>query len=334
MAGIANDRVKPTTQRPRGIFSGRVVVNTRICTEHYLLTLLMPADFPASAPGQFMQLECRDHEATCDNHYQVLEWSPGQARPPMHDPDFLAGVAYLRRPFSIAGRRTLADGKQEIDIIHRVVGRGTRYLESLARDAEVSVLGPLGNGFVLPQNMDLALLVGGGVGIPPMFYLAQAVHAAGKRAVGFVGAQRKDLVPLTISPCSPAPAADGSPVLNATEFADHGFPTVISTDDGSLGYKGFVTGALAAFLEKSTQIARERTVVFCCGPTPMMKATAAVAHKYGVAAQVSLEQPMACGMGTCQSCVVRFYEDAASDEWRYKLTCTDGPVFDARQLRW
>ncbi len=361
MAGLINERVKPVGDSPRGTYDARVVQNVRICTDHYRLTLGL-GRFPASTPGQFVQIECRGAEgggsgggggnsefriqnSELATEYRAIEWGPGLSRPALHDPDFLKATAYLRRPFSIAARRENG-GAVEIDIIHRVVGRGTHWMETLERGQEVSVIGPLGKGFRIPEQLELALLVGGGVGIPPMIYLAEAVHRAGKRAVAFVGAQRKDLVPLTISPCSPAASGEGEPVLNATEFADYGFPTVVSTDDGSMGTKGFVTGALRKFIEKLKSNSEFRiqnselagVVVYCCGPTPMMKATAKVCAELGVVCQVSLEQPMACGMGTCQSCVVKWRgldaERLAEGEWKYKLTCTDGPVFDSRELAW
>ena len=344
MAGLANDRVKPAATSPRGRYNANVVSNLRLCAEHYKLVLAVPG-FPASTPGQFVQIQCADEELPVE--YVERQWEPGKALD-LYDSDFRQPNAYLRRPFSIAGRRTRPDGVSEIDIIQRVVGKGTRWLESLADGAEVSLLGPLGNGFEVRDDIGLALLVGGGVGIPPMFYLAEVLHRQGIRAIGFVGAQRRELVPLTISPCSPAPSAEGEPVLNATEFADFGFPTVVTTDDGSMGMKGFVTGALRRLLEKQATghgpRATGKVVVFCCGPTPMMRATAMVAAEFGVECQVSLEQPMACGMGTCQSCVVRVRtgssqeQEASSQkgegEWVYKLTCTDGPVFDSRELMW
>ena len=349
-----NDRVFPLPERPRGQYDATVVQNVRICTDHYRLTLGL-SEFPPSAPGQFLQLDCTEQNNDDPNsafsvQRSAFVWGPGEKRPALLDPDFAGPRAYLRRPFSIAARREIG-GHVEIDVIHRVVGRGTRRLEHLHNGEHVSVLGPLGQGFWIPAELRLGLLVGGGVGIPPMIYLAESMQRAGRNAVAFVGAQRKDLVPLTISPCSPAPSADGTPVLNATEFADHGYPTVVATDDGSLGLKGFVTEALRKFLEKLKGNSEFRTqnselgavVVFCCGPTPMMKATAKVCADFGVTCLVSLEQPMACGMGTCQSCVVKWkgmnsalstQHSALDSEWKYKLTCTDGPVFDSRELLW
>lgn len=333
-ADLTDARLTPQTpgsRGQRGIFAARVVRNQLICTDHYRLTLRLAA-FPACKPGQFLQLTCRAPEA---QQYQVHElcWEPGQKPPTILNHELTERNAFLRRPFSIAGRHDDANGVT-IEVIHRVVGRGTGYLSHLHEGETIDLLGPLGNGFDLPANLEVALLVGGGVGIPPMFYMAETLAARDIKAVGFVGAQRKDLVPLTIAPCAPAPSPEGDPVLNAAEFAESGYPTVITTDDGSMGMKGFVTAALQRFIDKNPSLPRERTVVFVCGPTPMMRATAAVAEKAGIPCQVSLEQPMACGMGTCQSCVIRVKQDTAPDGWVYKLTCTDGPVFDSRLLKW
>ncbi len=316
----------------RGTYLGHVAANRLICTEHYRLTVRLP-EFPSSWPGQFVQIACEPGE---DDQYAApreMQWEPGQPRPAVCDRDFLGALPYLRRPFSIAKRVDLADGSAAIDIIHRVVGKGTRYLQSLRQGDPLSVLGPLGKGFSIAENLELGLLVGGGVGIPPMFYLAEAMAAVGKPAVAFVGAQRADLVPLMFSSDGSPPSVDAQPVINAEEFAKYNFPTVISTDDGSMGFKGFVTGALARFFEQRPNLDRNKVVVYCCGPTPMMKATAKVATQFGFRCQVSLEQPMACGMGTCQSCVIRYQPPTAAD-WVYKLTCTDGPVFDSADISW
>ncbi len=362
----STNRLKPTSQSPRGLFPATVLRNLRICTDHYRLTLLLPY-FPPSRPGQFVQLDCAlppDHAPA----YTSFEWGGdlGQkgaagnesSRPVLLDPDFASPQAYLRRPFSIAARRDLPSdpspltpdpsvgGACELDLIHRVVGKGTRHLASLTPAETLSVIGPLGNGFALPDDLQLALLVGGGVGIPPMFYLAESVKAAARNAVAFVGAQRAELVPLTFPSTSHAPSPDGSPILNASEFAAHAFPTVITTDDGSLGMKGFVTQALTKFLQnlppalspQSADLRTNKVVIFCCGPTPMMKATAQVAAAFHIPCQVSLEQPMACGMGTCQSCVIKWHGAGPTalpeGEWKYKLTCTDGPVFNPNELTW
>jgi dihydroorotate dehydrogenase electron transfer subunit len=323
----------------RGRFISRVVANRAICQEHFLLTVAVEG-FPRSVPGQFLQIDCTapgaEENPPPAAHPIPFEiaWSPTEGAPAaaLHDPDLLEARAFLRRPFSIGGRRDGASGRSELDVIYRVIGKGTRHLESLVPGGEVSLLGPLGHGFVIPDDLDEALLVGGGVGIPPMLYLAEALHQRGKTAVAFIGAQRATLLPIQRDPAiAPPSGTNATPTRCVTDFARYGFPSVITTDDGSLGLRGFVTQALDTFLAGPKAGKR---IVYCCGPTPMMRATAAVCARHGVVCQVSLEQPMACGMGTCQSCVIRWKPNIARAEWVYKLTCTDGPVFEAREIVW
>lgn len=379
--------ITPPAAQPRivrGRFLGRVLRNDLLCPEHYYLTLVV-RDFPASVPGQFIQLSCTPnddfgreggissrHDATAQRASaggvdfsadtpRELEWRVGGGVELRNDPDLARARAFLRRPFSLAGRRELlpppphaaavvaakGGGETELDIIYRVYGKGTRHLETLRAGDEVSLLGPLGHGFVIPKDLGLGLLVGGGVGIPPMFYLAEALHAAGKKGLAFIGAQRRTLLPVALD-TGIAPTHTGTPNACTTDFARYGFASVITTDDGSVGMKGFVPEALDRYLAEALEhLPQEKIVVYCCGPTPMMRATAAVAAKHAVVCQVSLEQPMACGMGTCQSCVIRWRPKpeaaalqvvhgttAEGTGWVYKLTCTDGPVFDVREIVW
>jgi dihydroorotate dehydrogenase electron transfer subunit len=336
-----NERLKPSRESPRGAFVATVKENRALCTAHYRLTLALP-HFPPSAPGQFIQLDCRDPHADPDHSPQTprtFDWPPQGPRPTLDDPDFAAPLAYLRRPFSIADCRYLPDGSAELDVIHRVVGRGTQLLAGLHTGERLSLLGPLGNGFPMPQDLQLACLIGGGVGIPPMLYLAKALAARGCHMVAVLGAQRRDLLPVTLIPPPHAPETStaGTPVMNVQELLPHQCPAIITTDDGSLGMKGFVTDALRRFLQaRRNGPGLAGVVAYCCGPTPMMKATARVAADFGVTCCVSLEQPMACGMGTCQSCIIKFRPHTAPAEvdWKYRLTCTDGPVFDSRDILW
>lgn len=317
--------------RRRGEFSAMVTGNHQLCREHYRLALRVE-NFPPSVPGQFVEILC--DLQTHQHEPRELEWQPGHKPPSPGEQYLTTDLPYLRRPFSIAGRR---DGPgrtwTDLDIIHRVVGKGTGILETLRPGDRVSILGPLGKGFRISANLKNALLVGGGVGIPPMIYLAEKVSRFGINAIAFAGAQKGDLVSLTLPPTAPLPQADAIPVLNTAEFSAFGVPTVIATDDGSLGFAGFVTQALEKFLTSHPDMNRDNTVIYCCGPTPMMKATSLVANRFDIACQVSLEQPMACGMGTCQSCVIKFRVPESSD-WVYKLTCTDGPVFDSADIIW
>jgi dihydroorotate dehydrogenase electron transfer subunit len=370
----------------RDQFPSRVVANVPLCREHFRLVLRVDASFPPTEPGQFVQISCRppDGEYACERE---VDWPAG--RPPE-----LAGceldrpLALLRRPFSLAGRRDTAAGV-ELDIIHRVIGVGTDWLSRLRPGDAVDVLGPLGNRFQLPPAGALALLVGGGVGIPPMIYLAERL--AGRPAVVFSGALTRDLLPLTIEDSHARPPGPESvePLLNVAEFTRHGIPAVISTDDGCYGFRGYVTQALERYLDSvggsgqwavgSRQSAewgvggREvggadrpitsrsalptpntqpptsslptahcplPTVIYTCGPEPMMKRVAQIAAERGLECQVAVERAMACGMGTCQSCCIRVRKPdpaappLAGRDWCYRLACTDGPVFRGAELLW
>jgi dihydroorotate dehydrogenase electron transfer subunit len=315
----------------RNQFVASVAANLPLCTEHYRLVLRLP-EFPATQPGQFIQIACRnlDEDESREQACEV-EWRPGMALD-VCVADLVAPMALLRRPFSLAGRRDMPDGCVELDIIHRVVGVGTDWLSRLRADDAVHILGPLGNTFRLPSPQQTAVLVGGGVGIPPMLYLAESL--AGRRAVAFCGALRRDLLPLTITAdASPA----GDPTLSIEEFARHEIPAVITTDDGSFGFRGFVTQALERYLDAHRDAA---PVIYTCGPELMMKRVADIAAARGVECQIAVERAMACGMGTCQSCCIKVRKPDPSkpplpgSDWCYRLACTDGPVFLGKDLLW
>jgi dihydroorotate dehydrogenase electron transfer subunit len=257
-----------------------------------------------------------------------IDWEPGQ-RPTVHDVDLITPMALLRRPFSLAGRKG-----HQCEIIHRVVGVGTDWLSRLKVGDRVSLIGPLGNKFDLPPADETAILVGGGVGIPPMLYLAEKL--AGGRAVAFAGALSRELLPLTVT-SSPA----DEPSLCIAEFARHGIPTIITTDDGSAGVKGFVTQALERFLDNPNPETRTpKPVLYTCGPEPMMKRVAQIAAERNLECQIAVERAMACGMGTCQSCCIRVKKPDPNQpplpgsDWCYRLACTDGPVFRGAELLW
>jgi dihydroorotate dehydrogenase electron transfer subunit len=319
---------------PRGQFEATVATNVPLCREHFRLVLRLPS-FPATEPGQFIQVACRD---LAENYSQLpeIDWEPG-ALPRLEATELAGPLAMLRRPFSLAGRRD-DHGGVELDLIHRVVGTGTEWLSKLKTGDSVFVLGPLGNRFELPPEGGIALLVGGGVGIPPMMYLAGKLK--GRKAIAFAGAVTRDLLALTITDDAPAPSAYGiDPLYNIDEFARHGIPAIITTDDGSYGFGGFVTQALESYLDKYFKESR-LPIIFTCGPEPMMKRVAAIAADRGLRCQIAVERAMACGMGTCQSCCIKIKKpDPAlppmpGQPWAYRLACTDGPVFDASSLLW
>ena len=337
----------PTPRLHRDQFRSTVLENTPLCREHYRLVLRV-GSFPSTQPGQFIQVSCRDLAAEQEGDTlceRELEWAPD--RPPrLTGSELAAPLAFLRRPFSLAGRRDTPEGV-ELHLIHRVVGVGTDWMSRLHRGDTVDILGPLGNRFTDPPPGATAVLVGGGVGIPPMLYLAERL--AGRPAVAFSGALTRDLLPLTLKgDAGPA----GDPGMNVGEFSRYGIPAVVTTDDGSYGFRGFVTQALERYLDGSgfglpgSQAKGGRStgpnspVVYTCGPEPMIKRVAEIAATRGLECQVAVERAMACGMGTCQSCCIRVRKpDPAQPplvgrDWCYRLACTDGPVYRGADLLW
>ena len=325
----------PTIPPRRSQFTAVVAANVPLCREHYRLVLQLES-FPETEPGQFIQVACRD---MTDNYSpeSEFEWQEGQTLD-FAGRELMSPLALLRRPFSLAGRRD-SSSTVEIDLIHRIVGVGTDWLAQLRPGDEVNILGPLGNRFALPASGEQAILVGGGVGIPPMLYLAEKL--TGRDAVAFCGALTRDLLPLTVVEGSANPGEDAfSPQLNITDFARHGVRSVISTDDASYGFRGFVTQALEKYLDDPGN-GQTKHILYTCGPEPMMKRVADIAAARGIECQIAVERAMACGMGTCQSCCIRLKRDEARDgrafagkDWIYKLACTDGPVFKGSDLLW
>ena len=312
---------KPT----RAQHTARVLANRRLCDEHYRLTLLMPGLAP-TRPGQFVEVRCTSGHG--GEPTPPVTWGPGEV-PALSQGELLGKETLLRRPLGLAGRRETAAGS-EIDLIYRTIGTGTHWLARVGPGQALNLLGPLGNAFTIRPGQKRAALVAGGVGIPPMLYLAQALAGAGVATVAFNGARSVNLLPLTIRPGG-APA-DGRPARCVAEFADLGADAVVTTDDGSAGMKGFVASALDAWLNAGGALPSD-TVVYSCGPEAMMKAVAKSCAALGVECQLALERYMGCGLGTCQSCAVKI-RDTSPDGWSYKLCCTDGPVFDAGVVIW
>jgi dihydroorotate dehydrogenase electron transfer subunit len=311
-----------------GQFTAAVAANIPLCREHYRLILTLPR-FASTRAGQFIQIDCCPEIS--DSTANDLPWRDG-AWPEARGAELREPLALLRRPFSLAGRRDLP-GRVELDIIHREIGLGSRWLAALRPGDAVEILGPLGNAFQLPPAGHTAVLVGGGVGIPPMIYLASQL--ADRPAVALAGALCRDLLPLKIT-SDPVPGdCAAAPIVE--EFAKFGIPTVLSTDDGSCGFSGYVTAALEAYLDHH---APPVVTIYTCGPELMMKRVAAIAIGRGLQCQVAVERAMACGMGTCQSCCIRVKKSDPSQppligqDWCYRLACTDGPIFAADSLLW
>ena len=238
----------------------------------------------------------------------------------------------LRRAFSIAGLRRTGAGV-EVDVIYRVVGTATRWMGSLRGGDPLSVLGPMGNSFPLSHRKPDAWLVAGGVGLPPMIWLAAALQETAKRVVAFCGAQTHDLLALTLDPAvQPDPSAKTA-TPSAKEFVESGANVVVSTDDGSLGFRGYVGAAMVAY-HQANPIAADELVVYTCGPEPMMRFVAEYCVAREIECYVCVERNMACGTGMCQSCVVPVRDTSDPAGWSYRLCCTDGPIFEASTILW
>lgn len=207
----------------------------------------------------------------------------------------------LRRPISICD---VDPAKEEVTLLYRVQGEGTRYFASLRSGDQVDVLGPLGSGFPVNngQKGEEALLIGGGIGIPPLYYLSKCLREKGVKVTHLLGFNQ----------------AEDCFLLD--EFQALG-PTLITTLNGSLGQQGVVTDLIGG-------PQKHCSYVYACGPLPMLKAVANLYNETDTTVYISLEQRMGCGVGACLACVC----STPQSEYAYKKVCTDGPVFQLGEI--
>lgn len=264
-----------------------ILSNLEIAPGYWRMRILAPGFAAKAQPGQFIMLR------------------PEQALPTM-----------LRRPFGIFRTGCLppeCDGlppREYMEILYKVVGQGTRIMSELHAGDRVELLGPLGCGFTINESSCAKLLVGGGIGLVPLFMLAETLIRTGHEVRLLMGGRTRD------------------DILAVTEFERLGVETYVSTDDGSLGEEGFVTKVLERKLTKYPC-----AEVYACGPMPMLAAVADICDTRKVPLQVSLEAHMACGVGACLGCVVKG-AGHSDQQPNYLCTCKDGPVFSAGQLDW
>lgn len=236
----------------------------------------------------------------------------------------------LGRPLAMYD--VIADGagrQQDVDVVYLVKGKLTSRLCDLRPGQQLDVWGPLGNGFP-PTPTEHLIMVAGGIGQTPFLALAKE----------YLGTLQFGSPPRVVPParlvtlCYGARTADYFAGLS--EFEALGVNLRLATDDGSRGKKGFVTDLLREVLsEFSIEPAEGGTPtprIVCCGPEPMMEAVAALATRAAVPCQVSLETPMACGVGICFTCVAKVRDETG--EWDYRRTCVEGPVFDSGCIVW
>ncbi|HOI55083.1 MAG TPA: hypothetical protein PLP01_07520 [Phycisphaerae bacterium] len=286
------------------------------------LDLAAPPEWQ-SRPGQFVNIRCDDAaDATVSG--QEIPWT-GDGLPDAPHGRHLHGPSPLvRRPISISRLIDDGDGSRRLVLLVRVVGSGSQLLSNRKAGDRLDVIGPLGNGFDLGGPARRAVLVGGGCGIAPLVGLADALAASGRSVTVFYGERSADRVPLPL-PESARPTGDGVVALRGTPQLPEA-DLILATEDGSLGFKGRVTDAMAAW---GASCGWDDAELFACGPDVMMAAVAALARVRGIErCQVSLENYMGCAIGVCLSCAVKIRADNAQG-WTYKLVCQDGPVFEA-----
>lgn len=308
------------------IKTGQVLSNVRLCDEHYRLTFVVDA-FPNAFPGQFLHLgpERNDHKES---------WSHGASPGLLPQPC----EPFLRRAFSIAGlRRT--DDAVELDVIYRVVGASTGWMSRLRPGDCASILGPQGNRFPI-HDRGHAWLIAGGVGLPPLLWFSEelaglqtSARGVGRDVVFFYGSQRASVTALQMDLRVPLAKDACAAALSSVELAALGIPLVLSTDDGSLGFRGHVGQALEAYWA-ANPVAGDQLVLYTCGPERMMAYVAKFATRVGALCYACVERSMACATGMCQSCVVPVHDPGDADGWRYRLCCTDGPIFESGDIIW
>ena len=254
-----------------------IVRQEQLTPEIFRLTLKAPEIAGSAQPGQFVMVRTT----------------------PCHDP-------LLRRPLSI--HQTI--GNQQVQLLYKVVGKGTRLLATMIPGQKLNLTGPLGHGFDFVGRQAICL-VGGGMGIAPLYFLAREILRTTNppKCIVLLGAR-------TAAELGPLPR----------DFMDIGVTeTHLATDDGSLGHHGFVAELLQQHLDPGP-----RWTVCTCGPHPMMKGVVSQCRTQGWECQVSLETTMACGISACLGCAV----PPADLSGPYLHVCKDGPVFKAEEVAW
>jgi dihydroorotate dehydrogenase electron transfer subunit len=252
----------------------RVKSNRKLGSGYYLLKIAPFSRVRAISPGQFVHIKI-----------------------PCND-------IYFRRAFSVYDYNS--DDKS-LEILYKAVGRGTTRMAELRKGEEINILGPLGNSFRLPLTKTTSILIGGGIGLPPIYLLAKRMVEKGynpARILLFYGGNMSgDLV-------------------NLSRVKKLGVELIRTTIDGSVGFKGLVTDAV----RKRISANKGTYTLFACGPEGMLKTVDSMAVEFGIPGQVSLEAPMPCGVGICLGCILPLKSGG------YTRVCRDGPVYSIGEV--
>jgi dihydroorotate dehydrogenase electron transfer subunit len=268
-------------------FTSMILSNSEVSPGYWRMRMTAPQEFASAAAGQFVMVRVSD------------------AIDPL-----------LRRPFGIFDvgvhmpTQSGAVSQPCFEMLYRVVGKGTALLSALHETDLLDILGPLGTGFDLGIAKEEKLIVGGGVGLAPLYLLARELVKQSPVRL-FAGGRTRD------------------DILCITEFERLGVECYTATEDGSLGEQGLVTEALVRRLDEL----RGRASIYACGPHGMLNAVANIAAERDIPCQVSLEGYMACGVGACLGCVApgKGHSPETPD---FRCVCTDGPVFESGELKW
>ena len=268
-------------------FKSMILSNSEVSPGYWKMRMTAPEQFSAAQPGQFVMVRIN---AAID---PLLRRPFGIFDVGIHTPDYAGATP---QPY--------------FEILYRVVGKGTTMLAGLHETDQLDVLGPLGKGFDLGIAGEEKQIVGGGVGLAPLYMLAKELVIKSSVRL-FAGGRTRD------------------DILCITEFERLGVECYVATEDGSLGKCGLVTEALVGSLAKTDG----KTSIYACGPHGMLKAVAGIAAERDINCQVSLEGYMACGVGACLGCVTPGNNHTA-DTPDFRCVCAEGPVFDGKELGW
>ena len=270
----------------KNVYIGEILRNEEIAQDCFLMRVALHVSFIDPRPGQFVMLRVS-----------------GLAEP------------LLSRPFSVCSFER-QNRSCSLDLFYHVIGRGTQILAGLLKGTQVEMLGPLGRGFEVAGHKKNIVLLGGGMGMAPLIYLAMQLNkdacSSSSAMYFYLGAQNAEAV------------------IGLEQLKKLSFTIFTCTDDGSMGEKGLVT---QIFLKDLKKFVPGETMIYACGPKPMLSALAKILQKTKYPCQVSLEERMACGIGACLGCAVAVKRSKKSS-LAYKRVCADGPVFDINEIVW
>jgi dihydroorotate dehydrogenase electron transfer subunit len=255
--------------------------------KYHSLTIVSPEIGELARPGQFINIKLRDDSS------QIL-----------------------RRPFSVYRMHKRGGWASTLEIVFDIRGQGTAHIASLRSHAIIDIVGPVGRGFVMPQRRAHCLLVGGGIGAAPLFFLADELRNEGHRVDFILGARTAGLL------------------LNPIDVRRLASVYSMTTEDGSSGERGRVTDVMAETMDRCGT-----EVVYSCGPHPMLAAVSAICVERSIPVQVAVEELMGCGYGVCMTCVLPLRRapkknESVEDAITYARTCVEGPVFNGASIIW